>query len=84
MNKEILFDFIGNVVSCLNRHKFLYEKDMEEWMPFISKYFYNKGIYVMPCGSAWCHETTKENVEEYLNEHSDLFNEYYRWCDSQR
>lgn len=52
MGKKILFDFINNVVSCLNRHKFLYKKDMEEWMPFISKYLYNKGIYVMSCRCA--------------------------------
>lgn len=51
MDKKIMFDFIENVVSCLNRYKFLYEKDMEEWMPFISKYFYNKRYL---CNALWC------------------------------
>ena len=37
MSKEILFDFINNVVSCLNHHKFLYKKDMEEWMPLVRR-----------------------------------------------
>ena len=80
----ILSGLINQLISRFNRHLFFKEKDMEEWMPFISKYLYNKGIYVMPCGSAWYHETTKENVEEYLKEYSDLFKEYTKWCDSQR
>ena len=31
MDKKIMFNFIENVVSCLNRHKFLYEKDYAKW-----------------------------------------------------
>ena len=63
IDKEILFDLINNVISRLNRHEFLKEQDMEEWMTLISDWLYNKGIYVMPIGCGWCAETKKEWVK---------------------
>ena len=84
IDKEILFDLINNVISRLNRHEFLKEQDMEEWMTLISDWLYNKGIYVMPIGCGWCVETKKEWVKEYLDDHKDFFDDYAKWCSKQR
>lgn len=67
IDKEILFDLINNVISRLNRHKFLKEQDMEEWMTLISDWLYNKGIYVMPIGCGWCAETKKKRTGKRIS-----------------
>lgn len=81
------FDIIRQLVTaiaCLNRHAFFKDKDMDEWMPFISKLLYDNGIYAMPVGCAWCIEVSKDMVEKYLDEYKELFEEHRKWVISQR
>lgn len=72
------------MIAMFNRESFFDERDMEELMPFVSRYLKNIGIYVAPCGANWCSETTKEQVENYIEEHQKLFEEYKDWYESQR
>lgn len=83
MDISIIQEIVG-VVARLNRHSFFKDKDMEEWMPFISGALYDSGVYVMPIGSAWCCKASKDMVKEYLDDNKELFEEYHKWAISQR
>lgn len=77
-------EYLVNKIAILNRHSFFKNKDMEEWMAFISLWLYHKDIYVRPVGSAWYCEVSKERAEEYIKENQHLYEEYAEWCDKQR
>lgn len=79
-----IIEYLVNKIALLNRHAFFKNKDMEEWMPFISLWLYYRGVYVRPIGSDWCHEVSKESADEYINQNQHLYDEYAKWCDEQR
>lgn len=77
-------EYLINKIAILNRHSFFKDRDMEEWMAFISLWLYHEGVYVKPVGSAWCCEVSKESVEEYIKKNQHLYDEYAEWWKSQR
>ena len=77
-------EYLVNKIAILNRYSFFKNKDMEEWMPFISLWLYHKDIYVRPVGSAWYCEVDKESAAEYIRENQHLYDKYAEWCDKQR
>lgn len=77
-------EYLVNKIAILNRHSFFKNRDMEEWMAFISLWLYHKDIYVRPVGSAWYCEVSKESAEEYIRENQHLYDEYAKWMDKQR
>lgn len=84
MDKLEALKALIELIACFNRHRWFKDKDMEDLMPFISGTLMTHGVYVMPCGCAWAHETTKEQVEEYLSENKTLFDSYHSWASTQR
>lgn len=83
-NEKLIVDTLVYTISMFNRESFFDGRDMEELMPFVSRFLKNIGIYVCPCGANWCTEMSKEAVENYIDEHYELFEEYREWYESQR
>lgn len=81
--EEILKGFV-DVVANFNRRPWFKDKDMDEWMPFLTGYLKDKGFHIMPCGSAWAYAMPKESVERYLGENQHLFDSYWDWAATQR
>jgi len=91
MNEQIM-EKIFKLEACFARHEFftkrLYKKhnsdDAEVRMAFIIKQLHSDGIFVCPCGSAWCHQCLERDTLNYLEDFNPIFEAYTEWCKKQR
>ena len=70
---------IIHYMAVFEVRSFFENKSMEERIPFIVRYLYSEGIYMMPVGASWCSPMSKKSVEEYLKRNEQLFKDYDTW-----
>lgn len=59
--------------------------EAEVIIAFASALLRNKDIYTRPCGCAWCSfDGKQEDLEGYFKEYQPVFEDYGKWCMSQR
>ena len=89
-----VFDF----VALFARHEFFTKKlykqvkcdvdtndEAEVFIAFLCNILYTKGIYVTPCGSAWCHVwNNKQLCETYREQWMPVYQAYTDWQLKQR
>lgn len=98
---DIALEITLSWLARFNRHEFftkeLYKKlptykksgirrdKTEIQVAFICKALQDRGIYMTPCGIAWCHVwDDSETVTEYLERYQPIFDGYVAWCAKQR
>ncbi len=98
---DIALEITLSWLARFNRHEFftkeLYKKlpaykksgikrdKTEIQVAFICKALQDRGIYMTPCGIAWCHVwDDSETVAEYLERYQPIFDGYVAWCAKQR
>lgn len=95
INDRQVYDVVDTTVAFAS-HKYWYQElyrnlpkrkniDRAEVMVAATlSAFYRSGIYMRPLGASWTYLCTKEQMEEYLAEYQDIWDDYAKWQWEQR
>jgi len=89
---EKIMERLFQLEAGFARHEFftkrLYKKlnsdDGEVRIAFLIKQLHGCGIFVHPCGSAWCSEGLESETLKFLEDFQPIFEMYTEWCKKQR